>query len=121
VLLVKVHLGEPEYVLVQHGQPIAHWLASTVWGSVVKKLLERLDFRVEEIDATNMVESFMQFGDEDSLDCDVFTLIQAVLEEFGVEFLNRPLEREQALRLQEKVTILNGTLLPEGVFLSESW
>jgi hypothetical protein len=118
MLLIKVHLGEPEYVLVQHGQPIAHWFASTVWGSVVKKLLERLDFRVEEIDATNMAESFMQFGDEDSLDCDVFTLIQAVLEEFGVEALSQPLDHEQAMHLREKVMILNGTLLPEGVLLS---
>jgi len=76
MLLVKVQIGEPEYVLVQHGRVVASWFASTVWGSVVKNLLERLDFRVEEVDATAMVESFRQFGDEDSPDWETPALIQ---------------------------------------------
>ena len=68
MLLVRVQVDE--YVLVQHNRVVAHWTASTVWGSAVKKLLERLDFRVDEVDATSMVESFRQFGDRDSIDWD---------------------------------------------------
>jgi glutaredoxin-related protein len=125
MLLIKVHLGEPEYVLVQHGQVVAYWFASTMWGSVAKRFLERLDFRVEEVDATTMVESFKQFGDfrdfedEDGPYWEIPALIQAVIEEFGVEALRQPLERDQALHLWEKAIMLEGLVLPEKVHLRE--
>ena len=119
MLLIKVHLGEPEYVLVQHGQPIAHWFASTMWGSVVKKLLERIGFRVEEIDATAMVESFGELGDEYNPEWEIPALIQEVLEEFGVEALSQPLDHDQAMHLWEKARVLDGLLLPENVHLRE--
>jgi len=123
MLLVKVQIGEPEYVLVQHGRVVASWFASTVWGKVVKRLLERLDFRVEEVDATAMVESFKQFGDfGDGVDpyWEIPALIQEVLEEFGVAALSQPLDREQALCLWEKAIMLDGLTLERDVHLSES-
>jgi hypothetical protein len=120
MLLIKVRLGEPEYVLVQHGRVIAHWFASTVWGSVMRKLLERLDFRVEEVDATSMVESF-RLGEEDGPDWEIPALVQEVIEEFGVAALSQPLDHDQAAHLWEKARVLDGLLLPENVLLSESW
>ena len=117
MLLVKVRLDE--YVLVQHNRVVAHWTASTMWGSAVKKLLERLDFRVDEVDATAMVESFGQFGDEDGPEWDIPALIQEVLEEFGVEALSQPLERDQALHLWEKARVLDGVFLEESVSLRD--
>jgi len=117
MLLVRVQVDE--YVLVQHNRVVAHWTASTVWGSAVKKLLERLDFRVDEVDATSMVESFRQFGDRDSIDWDPPALIQEVLEEFGVEDLGRPLDHDQAAHLWEKARVLGGFFLEKDVRLSE--
>ena len=118
MLLVMVQvLDEPDWVLVQHGKVVAHWTASTMWGGVAKKLLERLDFRVEEVDATAMVESFKQLGDEDDTDWDIPALIQEVVEEFGLEALGRPLERDQALRLWEKARMLNGLTLEEDALI----
>jgi len=119
MLLVTVQIDEPEHALVQHGRVIASWFASTMWGSVARRLLERLDFRVEEIDATAMVESFRQFGDEDSPDWETPALIQEVLEEFGVEALSQPLERDQAMHLWEKARVLDGLFLEENVHLRE--
>jgi len=117
MLLVRVQVDE--YVLVQHNRVVAHWTASTMWGSAVKALLERLDFQVDEIDATAMVESFRQFGDEDSPEWETPALVQEVLEEFGVEALSQPLERDQALHLWEKARVLDGVFLEENVSLRD--
>ena len=117
MLLVKVRLDE--YVLVQHNRVVAHWTASTMWGSAVKKLLERLDFRVDEVDATSMVESFRQFGDEDSPEWETPALVQEAIEEFGVEGLSQPLDHDQAAHLWEKARVLGGFFLEENVSLRD--
>lgn len=117
MLLVKVQVDEPQYVLVQHGRVVASWFAFTMWGSMVKRLLERLDFRVEEVDATAMVRSFGELGDEYNPEWEIPALIQEVLEEFGVEALRRPLERDQAMHLWEKARVLGGLFLPKNVHL----
>jgi hypothetical protein len=113
MLLVTVQIDEPEHALVQHGRVIASWFASTMWGSVARRLLECLDFRVEEVDANPMVRSFCELWDDDSPGWDVPALVQEVINEFGVEALSRPLEREQALRLWEKARVLGGLFLEE--------
>jgi len=113
MLLVTAQVDEPEYVLVQHGRVVAYWFASTVRGSVVQWLLECLDFRVEEVDANPMVRSFCELWDDDSPGWDVPALVQEVINEFGVEALSRPLERDQALRLWEKARVLGGLFLEE--------
>lgn len=117
MLLVEVHVDEPEYVLVQHGRAVASWFDSTMEGSAVKQLLERLDFRVEEVDATAMVESFGSLGDEDNPEWEIPALIQEVIEEFGIEALSRPLDRDEAMLLWEKARVLDGLHLPENVHL----
>lgn len=119
MLLVMAQADEPEYVLVQRNQVIASWFASAMWGSLVKRLLERIDFWVEEIDATAMVDSFRQLEDDDSPYWETPALIQEVLKEFGVKALRRPLEREQALHLWEKARVLGELTLKENVLLSE--
>jgi hypothetical protein len=119
MLLVRVQVDEPEYVLVQHGRVIASWFASAMWGSVARRLLERIGFRVEEIDATAMVESFGELGDEYNPEWEIPALIQEVLEEFGVEALSQPLDHDQAMHLWEKARVLDGLLLPENVHLRE--
>jgi len=115
MLLVTAQVDEPEYVLVQHNRVVASWFASTMWGSVVKALLERLDFRVDEIDATAMVKSFGELGDEYNPEWEIPALIQEVLEEFGVEALSQPLDRDQAMHLW----VLDGLFLEENVHLRE--
>jgi len=117
MLLVKVQIGETEYVLVQHGRVVASWLAFTMWGSVARRLLERLDFRVEEIDATAMVRSFGELGDEYNPEWEIPALIQEVLEEFGREALSQPLDHDQAMYLWEKARVLDGLFLPKNVHL----
>lgn len=93
MILIQVDcLDCPEYVLLREGQAVAGWSAEEAWGSFVKNLLERLDHRVEVLDGTPAVASFLDALDDD-LDWTVTGLIERVAERFGVAALARPLSK----------------------------
>lgn len=100
MLLIKLTcFDEPEYLIFQQNRPIARWSAGEAWGDFILALLERLDLKVEVVDATPTVESFADaMGEEEEWETEA--LLAAVLEVFGPEALGRPLSPTHALTIR---------------------
>ena len=114
MLLIKLTcFDEPEYLIFRQNRPVARWSATEAWENFILALLERLDLKVEVVNATPTVKSFADaMGEEEEWETEA--LLAAVLEVFGPEALGRPLSPTHALAIRHSGLPLVGN---ESVWL----
>ncbi|GAO74257.1 MULTISPECIES: hypothetical protein [Meiothermus] len=109
MLLIKLTcFDEPEYLIFRQNRPVARWSATEAWENFILALLERLDLKVEAVDATPTVTSFAEAAGEEE-EWETEALLAAVLEVFGPEALGRPLSPTHALAIRHSGLPLVGT------------